>query len=129
MRGSPPKAACSMRGTSPPKTVLSARGSSPSKGVLSVWGTRCADAGAYTGLILGHAMMSVPGTTVVTKLRTVSPNGATYCSNATARVMPCCFCMYVLPHALCYPALKRWLHNHDGCNEDHPQWPEQVLKP
>ena len=36
---SPPKAACSVRGTSPPKRVLSARGSSPPKAVLSVWGT------------------------------------------------------------------------------------------
>ena len=31
VRGSPPKAARSVRGTSPPKTVLSARGSSPPK--------------------------------------------------------------------------------------------------
>ena len=36
VRGSPPKAACSVRGTSPPKTVLSPRRTSPSKAVRSV---------------------------------------------------------------------------------------------
>ena len=39
VRGSPPKTACSVRGTSPPTTVLSARGTGLTKAVCLVRGT------------------------------------------------------------------------------------------